>query len=370
MAHDGPTYDRPFARPDWQDGLQADAAESLPRPADDLELRDTVLRLAASPDLCDKSWITDQYDRYVQGNTVLAQPSDAGMVRVDEETHLGVAVATDGNGRFCKLDPYAGAQLALAEAHRNVACGGAMPLAVSDCLNFGSPEDPDVMWQFAETCRGLKDACLALGIPVTGGNVSLYNQTGETAILPTPVVAVLGVIDDVRRRTPSGFVAPGEVVVHLGQTREELSGSEWAHVVHGHLGGRPPAVDLRDEANLARLLVEGARGGYLTSAHDMSDGGLSQALVESCLRHGVGVTVSLMGDHFVGLFSESAARAIVTVPQDRVDSFLTMAASLGVPAGPIGRTGGASLVVTDRFEIPLDELSAAWRGTLRAAFGS
>ena len=205
VAHEGPTYQRPFARPDWQDALQADGAEKLPRPATGDELRDTLLRLVASPNLCDKSWITDQYDRYVRGNTVLAQPSDSGMVRVDEETNLGVAVSTDCNGRFAKLDPYAGAQLALAESYRNVATGGATPLAISDCLNFGSPEDPDVMWQFAEACRGLKDACLELGIPVTGGNVSLYNQTGETAILPTPVVAVLGVIDDVTRRTPSGF---------------------------------------------------------------------------------------------------------------------------------------------------------------------
>jgi phosphoribosylformylglycinamidine synthase II len=372
VAHDGPTYERPYARPDWQDDLQADAAESLPRPSSGDELRDTVLRMAASPNLCDKSWVTDQYDRYVQGNTVLAQPSDAGMVRVDEDTHLGVAVATDGNGRFCKLDPYLGAQLALAEAYRNVSCSGGTPLAISDCLNFGSPEDPDVMWQFAEACRGLKDACVTLGIPVTGGNVSLYNQTGSTAILPTPVVAVLGVVDDVRRRTPTGFpvveVGDGDVIVHLGQTREELSGSEWAHVVHGHLGGRPPRVDLRDEANLGRLLVEAGRGGHLTGAHDLSDGGLAQALVESCLRHHVGATVSLLGDPFVGLFSESAARAIVTVRPDRLDAFLTMAASLGVPAGEIGRTGGSSLVVTDRFDIPLDELGAAWRGTLPAAF--
>jgi phosphoribosylformylglycinamidine synthase len=369
VAHDGPTYERPFARPDWQDGLQADGAERLPRPASGDELRDTVLRMAASPNLCDKSWITDQYDRYVQGNTVLAQPSDAGMVRVDEDTHLGVSVATDGNGRFCKLDPYTGAQLALAEAYRNVSCSGGTPVAISDCLNFGSPEDPDVMWQFAEACRGLKDACVALGIPVTGGNVSLYNQTGSTAILPTPVVAVLGVVDDVRRRTPTGFAAEGDVIVHLGHTREELSGSEWAHVVHGHLGGLPPHVDLLDEANLGRLLVEAARGGHLTSAHDMSDGGLAQALVESCLRHGVGATVSLLGDPFVGLFSESAARAIVTVRPDRLEAFLTMAASLGVPAGEVGRTGGSALVVTDRFDIPLDELGAAWRGTLPAAFG-
>jgi len=225
------------------------------------------------------------------------------------------------------------------------------------------------MWQFAEACRGLKDACVTLGIPVTGGNVSLYNQTGTTAILPTPVVAVLGVVDDVRRRTPTGFAHEGDVIVHLGHTREELSGSEWAHVVHGHLGGVPPRVDLLDEANLGRLLVEAARGGYVTSAHDMSEGGLSQTLVESCLRHGVGATVSLLGDPFVGLFSESAARAIVTVRPDRLDAFLTMAASLGVPAGEVGRTGGSSLVVTDRFEIPLDELGAAWRDTLPAALG-
>ena len=208
-----------------------------------------MLRLVASENLCDKSWITDQYDRYVRGDTVLAQPSDSGMIRVDEETGLGVSVATDCNGRFAKLDPYAGAQLALAEAYRNVATGGASPLAVSDCLNFGSPEDPAVMWQFAEACRGLKDGCLELGIPVTGGNVSLYNQTGETAILPTPVVAVLGVMEDVtppyavrvRRRGRGRLPARRD-------PRAELSGSEWAHVVHGHLGGLPPAVDLAGRA--------------------------------------------------------------------------------------------------------------------------
>jgi phosphoribosylformylglycinamidine synthase subunit PurL len=239
VAHEGPVYRRPYLRPDWQDALQADRAEDLPRPAGPDELRDTLLRMVGSPNLCDRSWVTDQYDRYVLGNTVLAQPEDSGMVRVDEESGLGVAVATDCNGRFAKLDPYAGAQLALAEAYRNVATTGAAPLAVSDCLNFGSPEDPAVMWQFAEATRGLADGCEALGVPVTGGNVSLYNQTGDTAILPTPVVAVLGVIDDVSRRTPTGFVAEGQQIYLLGGTREELSGSEWAHVEHGHLGGRP-----------------------------------------------------------------------------------------------------------------------------------
>jgi phosphoribosylformylglycinamidine synthase len=366
VAHDGPTYQRPFARPGSQDTLQADVAESLPRPATGEDLRATLLRLVASPNLCDKSWITDQYDRYVQGNTVLAQPSDSGMIRVDDETNLGVAVSTDCNGRFARLDPYAGAQLALAESYRNVSTGGATPMAISDCLNFGSPEDPAVMWQFAEACRGLKDACIELGIPVTGGNVSLYNQTGETAILPTPVVAVLGIIEDVTRRTPTGFPAAGHQVLLLGETREELSGSEWAHVVHGHLGGTPPRVDLAAERALSELLVEAT--GVLSSAHDLSDGGLAQALAESCLRNGVGVRVELPGDGFLDLFSESAGRVLVTVASaDDEERLFDLASDHGVPITSLGQTRGDSLVVTGLFEVPVDELRTAWTATLPAA---
>ena len=370
VAHDGPTYHRPFARPDSQDALQSDVAEQLPRPASGDELRDTLLRLAASPNLCDRSWITDQYDRYVQGNTVLAQPSDSGMIRVDDDTFLGVAVSTDCNGRFALLDPYAGAQLALAESYRNVSTGGATPMAISDCLNFGSPEDPAVMWQFAEACRGLKDACVELGIPVTGGNVSLYNQTGETAILPTPVVAVLGVIEDVTRRTPTGFQATGHQVLLLGETREELSGSEWAHVVHGHLGGMPPAVDLAAERTLSELLVEAT--GVLSSAHDLSDGGLSQAVVEACLRNGIGARLELGdvggGDPFVALFSESAGRVLVTVAPEDEERLFELAADHGVPITSLGQTRGDALSVTGLFDVPLEELRTAWTSTLPAAF--
>jgi len=362
VAHDGPVYQRPFARPDWQDGLQADGAEKLARPSTGEELRATLLKLAASPNLCDKSWITDQYDRYVQGNTVLAQPSDSGMVRVDPSTNLGVAVSTDCNGRFAKLDPYTGAQLALAEAYRNVSVSGARPLAVSDCLNFGSPEDPAVMWQFAEACRGLKDGCLELGIPVTGGNVSLYNQTGETAILPTPVVAVLGVVEDVTQRTPTGFVAEGETLVLLGETREELSGSEWAHVVHGHLGGLPPRVDLAGEKALGEVLSSVS----VTSAHDLSDGGLSQALVESALRNNIGATVALEGDDFVWLFAESAGRVLVTTTE--VDALLMAATQAGIPSTVLGSTGGSAITVEGAFSVELDEVREAWTGTLRSVF--
>ncbi|WP_245154927.1 phosphoribosylformylglycinamidine synthase subunit PurL [Nocardioides sp. 1609] len=380
VAHDGPVYRRPLARPDWQDALQADDAGSLARPASGDELRSTLVRLAESPNLCDKSWVTDQYDRYVRGNTVLAQPSDSGMIRIDETTNLGVAVSTDCNGRFAKLDPYAGAQLALAESYRNVATSGAVPLAISDCLNFGSPEDPAVMWQFAEACRGLKDACLELGIPVTGGNVSLYNQTAENAILPTPVVAVLGVVDDVTRRTPSAWPSvegeqPGHRVFLLGETREELDGSEWAHVVHGHLGGLPPAVDLAAEKRLAELLHEaGQRLQLLTGAHDLSDGGLAQALVEASISNMCGVEVALDGVHpdpFVALFSESTARVLVSVAADDVDRLTELAGRHGVPLTDLGRTGGDLLSVghsgAGLFDVNLLELRSRWMATLPLA---
>jgi phosphoribosylformylglycinamidine synthase len=370
VAHDGPVYQRPYARPSWQDALQADGAEKLARPATADEIRAQILTLVASDNLCDKSWITDQYDRYVRGNTVLAQPSDSGMIRVDESSNLGVALATDANGRFAKLDPYTGAQLALAESYRNVATGGAVPLAISDCLNFGSPEDPDVMWQFAEACRGLKDACLELGIPVTGGNVSLYNQTGDVAINPPPVVAVLGLIDDVTKRTPSKFQAAGEKIFLLGESREELSGTEWAHVVHGHLGGLPPQVDLAAEKALAELLHELV--GVVSSAHDLSDGGLMQALAEPAMVSGIGVSVTVPGDAFVALFAESAARALVTVPAGAEQQLTELAAKHGVTLTELGTTGGDAYALSTsagEIEIPLAELTAAWKATLPNALG-
>lgn len=369
VAHDGPVYERPLARPAWQDALQADVAEALPRPSSPEEIRATWLRLVASPNLCDKSWVTSQYDHYVRGNTVLAKGSDSGMIRIAEDSVRGVALATDGNGRFAKLDPYVGAQLALAESYRNVATVGATPLAISDCLNFGSPEDPDVMWQFAQACRGLKDACLTLGVPVTGGNVSLYNQTGDVAILPTPVVATLGTIDDVTRRTPSAFVAESQRIFVLGETREELSGSEWAHVVHGHLGGLPPVVDLAaEQRNLA--LLQAARD-LVTSAHDLSDGGLAQTLAEASFGAGIGAQLALsspaFADPFLALFSESAGRILVTTHLEDGAAFVRAASAAGVVVTEIGVTGGDVLAIEGLFEIPVAELRDAWQATLPAA---
>jgi phosphoribosylformylglycinamidine synthase subunit PurL len=363
-ADEGPVYDRPAARPaSW------DVQRKNEPPCGGDSLRADLLALMAAPGIADSAWVTDQYDRYVCGDTVLAMPEDGGVLRVDERTGLGIALATDGNGRYCQLDPYQGTQLVLAEAFRNVAVTGARPLAVTNCLNFGSPLDPAVMWQFAEAVRGLADGCAALGVPVTGGNVSFYNQTGELAIHPTPVIGVLGVHDDVRRRVGMGFTAEGLSVVLLGRTSHELGGSAWAHVLHGHLGGRPPAPSLDAELRLAEVLVAAASEGLLAAAHDLSDGGLAVALAESCLRHGMGCRVMLPGDPFTFLFSESAARAVVAVREGREAEFASLCASAGVPSSALGVTGGGSMVVEDCFDIPLGELGAAHRGTLPALFG-
>ncbi|HZU55043.1 MAG TPA: phosphoribosylformylglycinamidine synthase subunit PurL [Actinocrinis sp.] len=371
LAHQGPVYHRPYHRPDWQDGLQAAVPDSLSRPKTGEELRETVLRLLASPNLADKRWVVEQYDHRVRGNTVLAHGEDSGMLRLDEESNLGIALSTDGNGRYTKLDPYAGAQLALAEAYRNVAATGARPLAVTDCLNFGSPEDPEVMWQFAEATRGLADACQVLGTPVTGGNVSFYNQTNNQAIHPTPIVGVLGVIDDVTRRTRLAFEAEGDILLLLGDTRDEFGGSEWAHVVHGHLGGLPPKVDLERERLLAEVLIAGSRDGMLSAAHDLSDGGLIQAIVESALRGGHGARIVLPDelDPFVALFSESAGRAVVAVPRSEELRFTDMCRFRGLPVARIGVVDGDAVEVQGQFSIPLEELRRAHTGTFPALFG-
>jgi len=368
-ADQGPVYLRPSACPPGQAALAADDPSRLPRPGTGAELRSTLLSLLSSPDAADKSWVTEQYDRYVRGETVLAAPQDAGLVRVDEQTGLGVALAVDGNGRYGRLDPYAGAQLALAEAYRNVAATGARPLAVTNCLNFGAPTDPAVMWQFTEAVRGLADACQALGVPVTGGNVSFYNQTADAAIHPTPIVGVLGVHDDVRRRLSIGFARAGCDVVLLGRSAAEFGGSLWAHVVHGHLGGRPPAADLDAERALAGVLVTAAGRGLLEAAHDLSDGGLAIALAECCLAGGQGCRARLPGEEFGYLFGESAARAVVATAPGAGDEFAALCADRGVPATVLGVTGGASLEVAGCFTIPLAELAAAHRATLPALFG-
>ena len=376
VAHEGPVYQRPLARPAAQDSISANSF-SAERPFGSAAVKDAILELMASPNMCDKSWVTNQYDRYVQGNTALAMPDDAGVVRVDETTGLGVAISTDANGRYSYLDPYEGAKLALAESYRNVSTSGAKPLAVTDCLNFGSPEDPEVMWQFAESVRGLADGCQELGVPVTGGNVSLYNQTGGVAIHPTPVVGVLGVFDDVARRTPSGWRQDGQAIYLMGTTQDELDGSEYANL-RGHLGGKPPKVDLQAEKLLGELLVNASRDGMIDAAHDLSEGGLAAALSEMALRFGVGARIGLGEvcerdgvDLFTLLFSESQARAVVAVARSEEVRFNDMCSARGFPFARIGvvDTEIGALDFQSNFTLPLDELKAANEGTLPKHFG-
>jgi phosphoribosylformylglycinamidine synthase len=304
-------------------------------------------------------------------------PDDSGMVRVSEETGLGVAIATDANGRYCQLDPYNGAKLALAEAYRNVASSGAVPAAVTNCLNFGSPENPEVMWQFKQATAGLADGCLELGIPVTGGNVSFYNQTGDVAIHPTPVVGVLGVIDDVARRIPSGWQDAGNNIYLLGTTRDELDGSVWSEVIHDHLGGKPPVVDLAAEKALAELLQGASLQGLLASTHDLSEGGLAQTLVESTLRFGMGARVWLNEiterdgvDLTAALFSESTARVIASVGREDDVKFVGLCEARGIPVLRIGVTDASGqLEIQDLATWNLDDLRNAHGSTIPDLFG-
>ena len=370
VAHDGPVLDMPAARPWWIDEFNEDDANALPRDNSGEGLAGALLALVGSAHLCDRSWITDQYDRFVRGNTVLAQPNDAGMIGIDD--NLGIALSLDANGRQTTLNPYLGAQLALCEAYRNVAVSGATPVAVTDCLNYGSPYDPDVMWQFDETILGLVDGCRELGVPVTGGNVSLHNRTGDESIRPTPLVGVLGVIDDVHRRIPLAFAHVGDAVLLLGTTKCEFGGSVYEDVIHaGHLGGMPPTPDLDAEKALAAVMVEASKRGLLSSAHDLSDGGLAQALVESCLQGGLGVSVSLPeGEPSVMLFSETPARAVVSLCGSGYREFKALCQDHGVPTARIGEViDHGELEVNGLFSLSLDEIERAWRKPIPAAMG-
>ena len=365
VAHDGPVYNRPLAKPDYIDRVNAEIVDvALPKTAD--EIKAAVLKLAATPNLADKSWVTSQYDRYVQGNTIQSQPDDSGMVRIDEKTHLGVAVATDANANWSYLNPYEGAKLALAEAARNIATAGAKPLAVTNCLNFGSPEDPGVMWQFAESVRGLADGCLEMGLPVTGGNVSFYNQTGAVAILPTPVIGVLGVIDDVRTRTPMSFDKAGLDLYLLGETKADIAGSEWAYI-HGQRGGSAPIADLQREMRLIEVLVAGRTEKIFTAAHDLSQGGLSATLTEMVLRHNVGAKVTLENVG-VALISETPGRVVVAVDPSQASALSLLANKHSIAITKIGSTGGDALEINDA-KISLSELRKAHTETFPKLFG-
>lgn len=376
IADEAPVYERPYARPEWQDELQKYQG------TDKRGLVESLQKLVSSPALCSRDFIMNQYDRYVRGNTVQSHHADAGVLRIDEETGRGVAVSADASGRYTKLDPNMGARLALAEAYRNVAVTGAKPVAITNCLNYGSPENPDVMWQFRESVHGLADAAVELSIPVSGGNVSFYNQTGEEPILPTPVVGVLGVIDDVHKAIGNelGTVGEKEVLIALGETKDEFGGSIWQQVSAdtseaSSLNGLPPQVDMANEKRLAEFFHG---NDLLTAAHDISEGGLAVTAFEMAKRAGatadgagLGLNLDLTAvheDEFVAAFSESASRVLVATTADRADQVLARAGELGIPAAIVGETTETGALTLGGESVAISQLVSAWSATLPDLF--
>ena len=366
LADDGPVYDRPAAPPARAMGNGEDPT-FVPFEKD---LTEAVLTVLTAPNVASKRWAFEQYDRVVQGNTVAGSDSDAAVVRV-AGTLKGLALSTDSKSRFGRLDPFLGAVHAVAESARNVAVTGATPVAVTNCLNFGNPERPAVMWELTESIRGIRDACLAFDTPVTGGNVSLYNESGDSAIWPTPVIGMLGLLEDYRLRVPSSFPRPGLAIYLAGETFAELGGSEFAEAVLGVVAGKPPALDLSKERALHRFLIAAAGGAALASAHDCGDGGLVIALLESAIGGGHGFAVSLAGDlpSHVALFSESASRAVVSVDAADEETLVRLASEHGVPVARLGETGGPRALVEGLLDVPVDELREAWETAIPRLLG-
>ncbi|MDP3723529.1 MAG: phosphoribosylformylglycinamidine synthase subunit PurL [Candidatus Omnitrophota bacterium] len=390
LTDEAPVYRRPTRRPRRLRLAQRPSWRGLRQPAD---YGDALMRLLGSPTIADKACVYEQYDHMVQTNTVVPPGrADAAVLRI-KETGQWLAATIDGNGRACALDPYEGGKLAVAEAARNLVCVGARPLAVTDCLNFGNPQDPEVMWQFKECVRGIADACRAFGTPVTGGNVSFYNESPRGAIDPTPVIGMIGLIEGQGSRVkggralhPSpftlhpvtaGFKDEGDVVILLGETREELGASEYLAVLHRRKVGKPPRVDLRQERALQRAMIEAAARGWLTSAHDCSDGGLAVALAECCImneEHVIGATVRPLSTVHrppmrvdALLFGESAGRIVVSCGRSCVEPLLALAKRHRVSAAVIGKVGGTHLTVDPWIDLPVEDVNDAWRAGLSRA---
>jgi phosphoribosylformylglycinamidine synthase len=395
LADEAFLYNRPTREPDYlREARTLDLASLVPQGPPSR----TLLALLARPGIASKRWVYRQYDHMVRTNTlVLPGLGDAGVVRV-KGTRRGLAMSVDGNGRYCYLDPFLGAQHAVAEAARNVACTGAHPVGATNNLNFGNPEKPEVMWQLARAVQGIGDACRGLEIPITGGNVSLYNETDGRPILPTPVLGVVGLIEDASRtigrafgsslqppastaRSPQPRAARREdAIILLGENLDELGGSEYLHAMHGLLAGVPPTLDLMAERRLQQFLVESASEGLLRSAHDCAEGGFAVALAECCFdTGGAGAEVDVppaAADHGLiteaTLFGESASRVIVSVEESRAADVLARAVAAGVPAAIIGRTGGTRLVMQvdgeTAIDVPVADAEHAWNSTFETYF--
>jgi phosphoribosylformylglycinamidine synthase subunit PurL len=361
---DGPRYEKPTAPPAWLAELHAFDALSLPEPAD---YGETLVTLCASPTIASKEWAFRQYDQQVGTNTLVLPGSDAAVLRI-KGTRRAIAVSTDGNGRQVFLDPRRGAAMAVCEAARNVACSGGRPLGVTDCMNFGSPERPEILWQFAEAIEGIREACQALEVPVVGGNVSFYNETVGQAVLPTPVIGVVGVLDEAGRLATQSFKAPGHRIAVLGPDAVSLGGSEYLWALHGRLAGRLAALDLEVERRVQAAVRAAVGAGLVSAAHDCSEGGLAVALAEGAATGPapVGCEVSVPGAARADLvlFGEGPSRVVVTVEPARVREFEALMAESAIPWRWIGMTGGDRVVIRTGeqvVDVAVDRIVHAWR---------
>ena len=365
LTSEAPVYSRSAERPKDQDEVQTLDLKKITEPED---LGAALKRLLDSPNLASKEWVYRQYDHFVRSNTVLAPGSDAAVIRI-KESKKGLALTVDGNSRYCYLDPYVGGLLAVAEATRNLACVGARPLGLSDCLNFGNPESPEVMWQFSGVIQGMRDGCIALEVPVVSGNVSFYNETRGVSIYPTPTVAMVGILARVERHVTPWFKSDGDHVVLLGTTREEFGGSEYLKVFHGLVRGTPPWIDLKLERAVQQCCRKAVERGVVRSAHDVSEGGLAVALTECCVAGpgrplGVRIELHEMMRADALLFGESQSRIIVSVKGKNLNRLKEIAEKEGAPMQVIGEVGGARFVVQPMIRLPVEELKAIWGSAL------
>ncbi len=372
ITEDAPVYRRPSKKPAYLAKVKRLKTSSIPLPED---LGRVFLTLISSPNLSSKRWIYEQYDHMVRTNTTIPPGSDAAVIRI-KGTTKAVALTSNCNSRYCYLDPYTGAVIAVAESARNLACSGAVPLAITDCLNFGNPGKPEIMWQFKKCIEGMSDAAKALDTPVVSGNVSFYNETEDNAIYPTPTVAMVGLIEDVRKQVTQWFKKEGDILVLLGETREELGGSEYLKMVHGLVSGSPPEIDLESESRLIRTLLEATKMGMLNSAHDLSEGGLAIAVAESCFTPSgaVGVKIKSLVNSQVRedalLFGESQSRVLASIDKNNLNAFEKIALKHGTPMQVIGEVGGDRFFIDGLIDIPIKKASESWAFGFESIFKS
>ncbi len=368
LAHDAPEYDPAMERPAYLDDVARIDLRALAHPTTQPEFEAMLVTLLGSPNIASRRWIWEQYDHQVMLDTVVLPGGDAAVLRV-KGTDRGIAVTTDCNGRYCYLDPYTGAQIAFAEAARNLACVGARPAAITDCLNFGNPEKPEVYWTFYEAVRGLAEACEAFETPVISGNVSFYNESFGQPIYPTPTVGMVGVLEDVGRHTTAGFKDEGDAIVLIGETWPEIGGSEYLKAAFDLVGGEPPQLDLDRERAVDESVCMAIEAGILKSAHDCSEGGIAVTLAESCIGGSIGAVVRLPEGPApaFALFSESQARIVVSVDPVSFDVLDEICTAQGVTFQRIGTVGGDRLTIDHLVDLPVAGLGEVYEDALEDA---